>query len=75
MQALESDFWRPYPSAADFDLSSLHELGPFLPNALPQVPQKEHIRRPDNHQKSPIILAQKSPKLDPKLDPKPETKP
>jgi len=31
--ALESDFWRPYPCGLHFNLSSIHELGPFLPNA------------------------------------------
>jgi len=32
--ALESDFWRPYPCADKFHLSTIHELGPYLPHAL-----------------------------------------
>ena len=44
--ALESDFWQPYPCAADFDLAYLHELEPFLPHSLPKLDATlEELRR------------------------------
>jgi hypothetical protein len=36
--ALESDFWRPYPCAEKFQLSTIQELGLYLPHAL------EHLK-------------------------------